>query len=166
MARYYKQTIKAGFIIPAHHGRTTNQYLQEFTRLNRHLLETQYRHEEARFATLGEDAIEAFHKQNPSIEAYVRKQFPKTGYVSKQRLLTEVTERFASYTEAHKEHIKDLIEDSGLYEDLLLKINEELNPDRISYLGDNIYQYTTNKGVVVKFRFRDYSPTILEFIED
>lgn len=176
----YATKIVLGFTIPKKKDfKNDEEYLEEYIRLNRENLEASFDREmKEAYKVGGEATLLRFQRSTPTVKSYVRKFFTektpsgKTKIVVPQKELIGVTKRkFASLKEKQSRHLADLMaSNEDFMEELVMRIQEDdpderFNYQRLVYTGDNTYRYTKKNGKTIKFRFRNYSPAILEFFE-
>lgn len=176
----YATKFLLGYTIPKKANfKSDEDYLEEFIRLNRERLEATYDREmKNAYRVGGEQTLARFQQAHPTVKSYVKKFFTEKTPSGRARI--QVTQRelknliklkFALMSDKQSQHLADLMSSNeDFMEELVMRIQED-NPDekfdyqRLTYTGDNTYRYTKKNGKTIKFRFRNYSPAILEFFE-
>lgn len=188
MARAYKKNRARGtraseyrkkeyleFILPKRTGKTNEEYLDEFIKLNEKRLEIAYRAAERRAAnTGGERQVADFHRDQPSIKAFTLKRFAGRKNITQKLVKEVISQSFATISQARLEHIRDLIETSygSFYEELLARLNKNntgkpitsIDWKRLAYSEDNTYRYIAADGTIYRFQFTNYSPATIEWL--
>ena len=176
----YATKFLLGYTIPKRKDfKNDEAYLEEFIRLNRENLEASFdRDMKAAYKSGGEATLMRFQQSTPTVKSYVKKFFTdkepngkvKIRFTQKE-LKNVIKLKFASMSQKQSQHLADLMSSNeDFMEELVMRIQED-DPDekfdyqRLVYTGDNTYRYTKKNGKTIKFRFRSYSPAIMEFFE-
>lgn len=161
----YRETLIAGFVIPkrpAKGGR--KEYLRQFILKNEAILERSYSEEYMHIDKSGFGR--EFKAKYPTVKEYVERFFGKDR-ITKKLLIHAVETKFALLSYKQTMHIYNMLKtDESNFEQLQIKANEKIDPKRLSYAGDNVFIYTTLSGKTIKFRFTDYSPAQIEFLDE
>lgn len=173
--KYVKKTF-LGYTLPkAREFRSPEAFLNEFISLNKAQLKERYVEDLETAKNYGAEAN--FRKTYPSLEKYVKSRFSerslqlasreKSGFSITKLVKEQIETVFASISVRQANHIWNLIKsDYDFYEEFLFRINEKVDPNRLEYTKDNTYRYTTRRGKIIRFKFRKYSPSILEFFDE
>lgn len=157
----YKKEVRIGqFIIPERGKKSNKAYLEEFIQKNKTPLKFAYERE------LDVEG-EAFRKKNPNVETYVKRYFSEElkTHLSKRALRESVGYKFAPLSQRQAMHIADLIsKNEEFFQELQMEINDEFDWNNLSYVGNNVFTYTTPDGRVLRFAFSDYSGSQLRWI--
>lgn len=174
-ASEYKKKEYLEFILPKRTGKTDEEYLNEFIKLNEKRLEAAYRAAERRAVnTGGERQLADFHRDQPGIKAFTLKRFAGRKDFTQKQVKKIISENFTAFTQARREHIKELIETSygSFFEELLARLNKnntgkpitEIDWKRLSWTEDNTYRYIGEDGTIYRFHFTNYSPATIEWL--
>ena len=161
----YRETVVAGFVIPKRPAKGgKEEYLKQFTERNIGMLEKSYAEEYRHIQASGFG--QQFKAKYPTVKEYVRHFFGKDK-ITKKLLMHAVETKFASLTYKQSMHIYNLLKSNeDFLEELQLKAGESIEANRLGYTGDSVFTYITASGKTIKFRFTDYSPAILEFLDE
>lgn len=163
----YRRKFELGFELPKVKNKTVGQYTKELYELNKELIDRAYNEMiEAARKVGGENAAEHAKTQFPTAKEFVKSQFGKNiPTIKKTKKIINLV--LAPVSVKQMAHILDLVaSDAGFYEELKLRANEELNFNRFTYSGDNVYSYTNKEGKIIRFAFIKYgSPSVLEFLD-
>lgn len=167
----YSKKVYLGYKLPKlTEFKTKEAYIKAFIEQNKEELEYTYekRLNEA-YKVGGTPVYNKRKSQIPDIETMVDKLFQgKNTSIKNVKGIIEAN--LANISILQSSHIGDLLRsDDAFYEELMFRIKlinpkEEFDPKRLSYNGDGVYSYTTKSGIIIRFRFRSYSPAILEFV--
>ena len=144
---------KIGFyIIKNYRGRNEDVYLKRVYEKNKKLFESGYKRE-MEIASKEEDplAIERFKKAYPNVQTWIKKTVQNTIRTASEDMSFSrgfkkaIRLSFMDPVTRFKYNIITGLKSFGLYEDFMFYINEEFNPERLSYADGN-YIYKTEKG--------------------
>lgn len=161
----YKETVVAGFVIPKKPTKGgKEEYLKQFVERNKVMLEKSYSEEYRHIEASGFG--KQFKEKYPTVKEYVKHFFGKDR-ITKKLLVRAVETKFASLTYRQSMHIYNLLKSNeDFLEELQFKAGEKIEANRLGYTGDNVFTYVTASGKTIKFRFTDYSPSILVFLDE
>lgn len=167
----YTKKIFLGYKLPKlTEVKTKEDYIKSFIKQNKEELEYTYEKRLNEAYKVGGAKIYAKRKaQIPDIETMVDQLF-RAKDLSIKNVKAIIESNLANISILQSSHIGDLLmSDDAFYEELMFRIKsinpkEEFDPKRLSYNGDGVYSYTTKSGIIIRFRFRSYSPAILEFV--
>ena len=57
-----------------------------------------------------------------------------------------------------------IMKNEEFFQELQMEINDEFDWNNLSYVGNNVFTYTTPEGRVLRFAFSDYSGSQLRWI--
>lgn len=144
---------KIGFYsIKKYSGRNEDAYLKRVYEKNKKLFESEYKREiETAKKEKDPRAITRFKKAYPDVQTWIKKTVQNTIRTAQEdmsfsRGLKEAVRlSFMSPVSRFKFNIIIGLKSFGIYEDFMFFINEEFNPERLSYADGN-YIYKTEKG--------------------
>ena len=144
---------KVGFYrIKKYSGRDEDAYLKRMYEMNKNLFDSEYKREmEAAKKEKDKRAIDRFKKAYPDVQTWIKKTVQNTIRTASEdmsfsRGLKEAIRlSFTSPVSRFKLNIISGLKSFGLYEDFMFYINEDFNPERLSYADGN-YIYNTEKG--------------------
>lgn len=172
-AATYAEKIYLGYSLPKIGDYTTkDEYIKEFIKRNKEALEESLKRQlDEAYKAGGEAALTRAKTQFPNIKVYVTKTLG-TGRITQKRVKSLVSAKYAHVSDKQTLHLEDLmLADEDFWQELIFRI-KQINPKetfkhtRLSYTGDSTFRYTTNDGSIIIFRFKSYSPAVLEFISD
>ena len=144
---------KVGFYrVKKYSGRNEDAYLKRVYETNKNLFEQAFADEKKKVKKeKDKKAIERFNKAYPNVQTWIKKTVQNTIRTASEdmsfsRGIKEAIRlSFTSPVSRFKYNIITGLKSFGLYEDFMLYINEEFNPERLSYVDGN-YIYKTEKG--------------------
>ena len=144
---------KIGFYsIKKYSGRNEDAYLKRVYEKNKNLFEQAFAEEKKKVKKEKDKrAIERFNKAYPNVQTWIKKTVQNTIRTSSEDMSfgkgvkEAVRLSFMSPVSRFKFNIISGLKIFGLYEDFMFYINEEFNPERLSYADGN-YIYKTEKG--------------------
>lgn len=144
---------KIGFYsIKKYSGRNEDAYLKRMYEKNKNLFDQAFADEKKKVKKeKDKKAIERFNKAYPNVQTWIKKTVQNTIRTASEDmsfskgLKEAIRLNFTSPVSRFKLNILNGLKIFGLYEDFMLYINEEFNPDRLSY-ADGSYIYKTEKG--------------------
>ena len=160
---------KIGFYsIKKYSGRNEDAYLKRVYEKNKNLFESEYKREmETAKKEKDKRAIERFNKAYPNVQTWIKKTVQNTIRTASEEmsfsrgLKEAVRLSFMSPVSRFKFNIITGLKSFGLFEDFMFYINEEFNPDRLSYAdGNYIYKNEKGKRVLIDVHNSPYSMEI------
>ena len=157
---------KEGFYsIKKYSGRDEDAYLKRVYEKNKKLFESEYKREmEAAKKEKDKRAIDRFKKAYPDVQTWIKKTVQNTIRTAQEDmsfgkgLKEAIRLSFTSPVSRFKLNIVSGLKSFGLYEDFMLYINEEFNPERLSYAdGNYIYKTEGGKRVLIDVHNSPYS---------
>lgn len=147
---------KVGFYrVKKYSGRNEDAYLKRTYEMNKNLFESEYKREmEAAKKEKDKRAIDRFKKAYPNVQTWIKKTVMNTIRTASEDMSfgkgvkEAIRLTFTSPVSRFKLNIVNGLKSFGLYEDFMLYINEEFNPERLSY-ADGDYRYKTEGGKTV-----------------
>ena len=144
---------KIGFYsIKKYSGRNEDAYLKRVYEKNKNLFESEYKREmEAAKKEKDPRAITRFKKAYPNVQTWIKNKVQNTIRTASEDMSfgkgvkEAVRLSFMSPVSRFKFNIITGLKSFGLFEDFMFYINEEFNPDRLSYADGN-YIYKTERG--------------------
>lgn len=144
---------KVGFYsVKKYSGRNEDAYLKRTYEMNKNLFESEYKREmEAAKKEKDPRAINRFKKAYPNVQTWIKKTVQNTIRTASEDMSFSkgikeaIRLSFTSPVSRFKLNIISGLKNFGLYEDFMFYINEEFNPERLSYADGN-YIYKTEKG--------------------
>ena len=144
---------KVGFYrVKKYSGRNEDAYLKRVYETNKNLFESEYKREiETAKKEKDKRAIERFNKAYPNVQTWIKKTVQNTIRTASEDMSFSkgikeaIRLSFTSPVSRFKLNIISGLKIFGLYEDFMFYINEEFNPERLSYADGN-YIYKTEKG--------------------
>ena len=144
---------KVGFYsIKKYSGRNEDAYLKRTYEMNKKLFESEYKREiETAKKEKDKRAIERFNKAYPNVQTWIKKTVQNTIRTASEDMSfgkgvkEAIRLSFTTPVSRFKLNIISGLKIFGLYEDFMFYINEEFNPERLSYADGN-YIYKTEKG--------------------
>ena len=144
---------KIGFYsVKKYSGRNEDAYLKRMYEKNKKLFEQAFEDEKKKVKKEKDKrAIERFNKAYPNIQTWIKKTVQNTIRTAQEdmsfsRGIKEAIRlSFMSPVSRFKLNVVIGVKSFGLYEDFMFYINEEFNPERLSY-ADGSYIYKTEKG--------------------
>lgn len=133
-------------------GRNEDAYLNRTYEMNKKLFESEYKREmEAVKKEKDKRAIDRFKKAYPNVQTWIKKTVMNTIRTASEDMSfgkgvkEAIRLNFMAPVTRFKYNIITGLKSFGLFEDFMFYINEEFNPDRLSYADGN-YIYKTEKG--------------------
>lgn len=133
-------------------GRNEDAYLNRTYEMNKKLFESEYKREmEAVKKEKDKRAIDRFKKAYPNVQTWIKKTVMNTIRTAQEDMSfgkgvkEAIRLNFMAPVTRFKYNIITGLKSFGLFEDFMFYINEEFNPDRLSYADGN-YIYKTEKG--------------------
>lgn len=149
-------------------GRNEDAYLKRTYEMNKKLFESEYKREmEAVKKEKDKRAIDRFKKAYPNVQTWIKKTVMNTIRTASEDMSfgkgvkEAIRLNFMAPVTRFKYNIITGLKSFGLFEDFMFYINEEFNPDRLSYADGN-YIYKTEKGkkVLIDIHNSPYSMEI------
>lgn len=172
-ATTYAESIYLGYSLPKVSDYTTKEaYIEEFIKRNKEGLEQSLKETYDDFYKIGgEEALTKVKTRFPNIKVYTIKTLGK-GRITQKRVKSVISAKYVHVSDRQTLHLEDLmLANDDFWQELIFRI-KEINPresfkhTRLSYTGDSTFRYTTIDGSIIRFRFKSYSPAVLEFIGD
>ena len=157
---------KIGFYsIKKYRGRDEDAYLKRVYEMNKKLFESEYKREiETAKKEKDKRAIERFNKAYPNVQTWIKKTVQNTIRTASEDmsfgkgLKEAIRLSFTTPVSRFKLNIISGLKSFGLYEDFMFYINEEFNPERLSYAdGNYIYKNEKGKRVMIDVHNSPYS---------
>lgn len=157
---------KVGFYrVKKYSGRDEDAYLKRVYEMNKNLFESEYKREmEAAKKEKDKRAIDRFKKAYPNVQTWIKKTVQNTIRTAQEDmsfgkgLKEAIRLSFTSPVLRFKFNIVSGLKSFGLYEDFMLYINEEFNPERLAYAdGNYIYKTEGGKRVLIDVHNSPYS---------
>ena len=157
---------KIGFYsIKKYSGRDEDAYLKRVYEKNKNLFESEYKREmEAAKKEKDPRAINRFKKAYPNVQTWIKKTVQNTIRTASEDMSfgkgikEAIRLSFTSPVSRFKLNIINGLKSFGLYEDFMLYINEEFNPEKLSYAdGNYIYKTEGGKRVLIDVHNSPYS---------
>ena len=144
---------KVGFYrVKKYSGRDEDAYLKRMYEKNKNLFDQAFADEKKKVKKEDDKkAIERFNKAYPNVQIWIKKTVQNTIRTASEDmsfskgLKEAIRLSFTSPVSRFKLNIISGLKSFGLFEDFMLYINEEFNPERMSYADGN-YIYNTEKG--------------------
>ena len=144
---------KVGFYkVKKYSGRDEDAYLKRMYEMNKNLFDQAFADEKKKVKKeKDKKAIERFNKAYPNVMTWIKKTVQNTIRTASEDmsfskgLKEAIRLSFTSPVSRFKLNIISGLKSFGLFEDFMLYINEEFNPERLSYADGN-YIYNTEKG--------------------
>ena len=144
---------KVGFYrVKKYSGRDEDAYLKRTYEKNKKLFEQAFEDEKKKVKKEKDPrAITRFNKAYPNVQTWIKKTVQNTIRTSSEDMSfgkgikEAIRLSFTSPVSRFKLNIISGLKIFGLYEDFMFYINEEFNPERLSYADGN-YIYKTEKG--------------------
>ena len=157
---------KIGFYsIKKYSGRNEDAYLKRMYEKNKKLFESEYKREiETAKKEKDKRAINRFKKAYPDVQTWIKKTVQNTIRTASEDMSFSrgfkeaVRLSFMSPVSRFKFNIVIGLKSFGLFEDFMFYINEEFNPERLSYAdGNYIYKTESGKKVLIDVHNSPYS---------
>ena len=144
---------KVGFYrVKKYSGRNEDAYLKRVYETNKKLFDQAFADEKKKVKKEKDArAIERFNKAYPNVQNWIKKTVQNTIRTASEDMSFSkgikeaIRLSFTSPVSRFKLNIISGLKIFGLYEDFMFYINEEFNPERLSY-ADGSYIYKTEKG--------------------
>ena len=160
---------KVGFYrVKKYSGRDEDAYLKRVYEMNKKLFESEYKREiETAKKEKDKRAIERFKKAYPNVQTWIKKTVQNTIRTASEDMSFSkgikeaIRLSFTTPVSRFKLNIITGLKNFGLYEDFMFYINEEFNPERLSYAdGNYIYKNEKGKRVLIDVHNSPYSMDI------
>ena len=157
---------KVGFYrVKKYSGRNEDAYLKRVYEMNKNLFDQAFADEKKKVKKEKDKrAIERFNKAYPDVQTWIKKTVQNTIRTSSEDmsfskgLKEAIRLSFTPPVSRFKLNIVSGLKSFGLYEDFMLYINEEFNPERLSYAdGNYIYKTEGGKRVLIDVHNSPYS---------
>ena len=157
---------KIGFYrVKKYSGRNEDAYLKRVYETNKNLFDQAFADEKKKVKKEKDKrAIERFNKAYPNVLTWIKKTVQNTIRTASEDmsfskgLKEAIRLSFTSPVSRFKLNIVNGLKSFGLYEDFMLYINEEFNPERLSYAdGNYIYKTEGGKRVLIDVHNSPYS---------
>ena len=157
---------KVGFYrVKKYSGRNEEAYLKRTYEMNKNLFDQAFEDEKKKVKKEKDKrAIERFNKAYPNVQTWIKKTIQNTIRTAQddmsfgKGIKEAIRLSFTSPVSRFKLNIISGLKSFGLYEDFMLYINEEFNPERLSYAdGNYIYKNEKGKRVLIDVHNSPYS---------
>ena len=157
---------KVGFYrVKKYSGRDEDAYLKRMYEKNKNLFDQAFADEKKKVKKEKDPrAITRFNKAYPNVQNWIKKTVQNTIRAASEDMSFSkgikeaIRQSFTSPVSRFKLNIISGLKSFGLYEDFMLYINEEFNPERLSYAdGNYIYKTEGGKRILIDVHNSPYS---------